>query len=410
MERNTCGSFFSSFAGNLSSCWEASERSAQPLRHSSFFILSLLNPGGQLTLAFGSADNLEARQFSALREVISGFNQEERSGRTRPQRRQPSSGRAKGVCSLVQRRRGAKCARGLEQGAAHGVSQAGRFGRRVGAPQSHAKKFRLTDPERSEGSISLRSRLTKIGAGTLLMLAVGVTACGPKHPYASAEPPIAPAIQQPEQPAEPEAPVPVESSNNSSVDVPRSLSIPTVKPVYVEEGIASWYGPPYHNRRGSNGEIYDMHAMTAAHRTLPLNSLVRVTNIATHRSAIVRITDRGPFIKGRMLDLSLAAAQAVDVWRAGLARVRIEVLETPAPIDRGGRWCVQIGAFQSAGDASELKEKLQARYHTTKVLQFTGPTGEWLRVRVSDDDKHRAESLAAETKVDEGGVFLVRLD
>lgn len=244
----------------------------------------------------------------------------------------------------------------------------------------------------------------------LAFVLMAVPSCGPKHPYASADQPVAPTIEQPPQPDAAELPVTSASSTVVvSADVTHSAGIPTIKPVYVEEGIASWYGPPYHNRRASNGEIYDMHAMTAAHRTLPLNSLVRVTNVSTHHSAIVRITDRGPFIKGRMLDLSLAAAQAVDVWRAGLARVRIEVLETPAPIDRGGRWCVQIGAFQSADDAAELKEKLQARYHGAKVLQFTGPTGEWLRVRVSDDDKHRAESLAAETRVDEG-VFLVRMD
>lgn len=153
-----------------------------------------------------------------------------------------------------------------------------------------------------------------------------------------------------------------------------------------------------------------MHAMTAAHRTLPLNSLVRVTNVATGHSAVVRITDRGPFITGRVLDLSLAAAKALDVWAPGIAKVRLEVLETPAPIDHGGRWCVQIGAFQTADDAARLKEQLQARYRTAKVLQFTGPTGDWLRVRVSEDDKHRAESLAAETRTSEGAVFLVRLD
>lgn len=345
-----------------------------------------------MTLAFGSADNDGARQFSALREVICGFSQEKRSGRTRPQRRQPGSGRIEGVCSLVQRRRGTECARGLKQGAAHGIGEAGRFGRRTGAPQPYPEKF-----------------LKLFALAALVLACVTLTSCGPKHPYASAQPPVAPTIEQPDQPAAPES-VPEAAPSTTSADLPRSASIPAIKPVYVEEGIASWYGPPYHNRRGSNGEIYDMHAMTAAHRTLPLNSVVRVTNVATHHSAIVRITDRGPFIKGRMLDLSMAAAQAVDVWRAGLARVRIEVLETPAPIERGGRWCVQIGAFQSTDDATELKEKLQARYHTAKVLQFTGPTGEWLRVRVSDDDKQRAESLAAETKVDEGGVFLVRLD
>jgi len=75
------------------------------------------------------------------------------------------------------------------------------------------------------------------------------------------------------------------------------------KPMFTETGLASWYGPPYHNRRGSNGEVYNMHAMTAAHRTFPLGSIVRVTNAKTGATALVRITDRGPFIPGRVLDL-----------------------------------------------------------------------------------------------------------
>jgi len=115
--------------------------------------------------------------------------------------------------------------------------------------------------------------------------------------------------------------------------------------VYVETGMASWYGPPYHNRRASNGEVFDMNALTAAHRTLPLGSIVRVTNLQTEHSVVVRINDRGPFVTGRVIDLSLAAAKAIDVWRPGTAKVKLLVLESPAPIDRGGRWCVQIGAI-----------------------------------------------------------------
>lgn len=92
-------------------------------------------------------------------------------------------------------------------------------------------------------------------------------------------------------------------------------------PQYVETGVASWYGPPYDNRHSANGEIYDMYALTAAHRTLPLNTIARVTNLATGHTVTVRITDRGPFIEGRMLDLSLAAAKQVDVWRPGTAVV-----------------------------------------------------------------------------------------
>jgi rare lipoprotein A len=185
---------------------------------------------------------------------------------------------------------------------------------------------------------------------------------------------------------------------------------PAGKPIYVETGLASWYGPPYHNHRGSNGEIYDQNGMTAAHRTLPMNSVVRVTNVETNRSVVVRITDRGPFIEDRIVDLSLAAAKAVDVWRPGTAQVKLEVLSAPAPIAEGGRWCVQIGAFQSEHEARKLKEKLQNRYETANVIQFTGPTGEWVRLRPQNDDKRQAQEVASKTRVKEGGVFLVRLD
>jgi rare lipoprotein A len=182
------------------------------------------------------------------------------------------------------------------------------------------------------------------------------------------------------------------------------------KPIYVETGMASWYGPPYHNRKGANGEIYDQNGLTAAHRTLPMNSMVRVTNESTKRAVVVRITDRGPFIEDRVIDLSLAAAKAVDVWRPGIATVKIEVLSTPSPIFEGGRWCVQIGAFQSRHDAVKLKEKLQDRYESAQVIEFTGPTGEWVRIRPQGDDKRIAQEVASKTHVKEGGVFLVRLD
>ncbi len=182
------------------------------------------------------------------------------------------------------------------------------------------------------------------------------------------------------------------------------------KPIYVETGLASWYGPPYHNRKGANGEIFDQNALTAAHRTLPMNSVIRVTNESTKHSVVVRITDRGPFIEDRVIDLSLAAAKAVDVWRPGTATVKIEVLSAPAPIFEGGRWCVQIGAFQSQHEARKLKEKLQDHYQNAQVIEFTGPTGEWVRLRPPGDDKHVAQEVASKTHVKEGGVFLVRLD
>jgi rare lipoprotein A len=206
-------------------------------------------------------------------------------------------------------------------------------------------------------------------------------------------------------PAEPAAPATAEATPKLTAAPPRSA-----KPIYVETGLASWYGPPYHHHRGANGEVYDQNALTAAHRTLPMNSVVRVTNQTTGHAVVVRITDRGPFVEDRIIDLSLAAAKAVDVWRPGTAEVRIEVLSAPAPIAEGGRWCVQIGAFQSESEARKLKEKLQDHYEGSDVIQFTGPTGEWVRLRPPGDDKRKAQEVASKTHVKEGGVFLVRLD
>ena len=154
-----------------------------------------------------------------------------------------------------------------------------------------------------------------------------------------------------------------------------------------------------------------MHALTAAHRTLPLGSVVKVTNVKTGHSAVVRITDRGPFIRGRILDLSQAAAKKTDVYLAGVATVRVEVLHAPAPLDSGGRWAVQIGSFAKEHAADKLADHLSHQYETARVLCFSSPIGDWwVRVRVRDDDRKRAEEVARNTHTAEGDVFLVRLD
>ncbi len=202
------------------------------------------------------------------------------------------------------------------------------------------------------------------------------------------------------------------SEPSETPDLADSIAVPLdTKPLLVETGIASWYGPPYHNRRASNGEIYDMHAMTAAHRTLPLGSIVRVTNIENGDSAVVRITDRGPFIEGRIVDLSQAAAKKVGLVQKGTGQVRIEVLQAPAPIESGGKWAVQIGGFGHEADARDLAGHLSRRYQTAKVLTFNSPAGDWwVRVRVKDDLRARAEEVLRNSKTTQGGIFLVRLD
>jgi rare lipoprotein A len=180
--------------------------------------------------------------------------------------------------------------------------------------------------------------------------------------------------------------------------------------IYSEEGLASWYGPPYDKRRGANGEIFDKNALTAAHRTLPMNSLVRVTNVTTGQAVVLRITDRGPFVPDRMLDLSLASAKAIGVWRPGVAKVRVEVFAAPSPLETGGRWCVQIGAFKDERGAVKLRDQLTRKYRTANVIEFPGPTGHWVRIRPANDDKDRAVEIAKGLEPSEGQAYLVRLD
>ena len=118
--------------------------------------------------------------------------------------------------------------------------------------------------------------------------------------------------------------------------------------------------------------MYDQNALTAAHLTLPLGTMVRVTNLTTNQSAVVRITDRGPFVHGRIIDLSLAAAKATGLYRMGVAKVKVEAYAPPARQNAtpGGRWCVQIGAFAKEKDAVDLKAHLMRRYTTAKVIEF----------------------------------------
>ena len=168
------------------------------------------------------------------------------------------------------------------------------------------------------------------------------------------------------------------------------------KPVSTEVGLASWYGPPYAGRKGADGTVYNQNAMTAAHLTLPMGTMVRVTNLTNNESAVVKITDRGPFVRGRIIDLSLAAAKATGVYRAGVAKVKVEAFAPPvrANADPGGKWCVQIGAFARESDAVKLKQDLLRRYTTAKVIEFPGPTGYWVRVNPKFPDKKNATEVA----------------
>ena len=161
--------------------------------------------------------------------------------------------------------------------------------------------------------------------------------------------------------------------------------------MFTETGSATWYYA--HGHTGSDGVLYEGAAPTAAHKTLPLGSTVRVTNLDTGESTFVRITDRGPFAKGRVLDLSEVAAKQIGMYRAGVARVRLEAYAHPNA-DPLGRWCVQTGPFGKVGDALDLKATLVGKYRGAKVAEFTGQTGFWVRIDPVTRGRTEAASIA----------------
>jgi rare lipoprotein A len=137
-----------------------------------------------------------------------------------------------------------------------------------------------------------------------------------------------------------------------------------------------------------------------------------VTNLKTGQSAAMRITDRGPFVDGRIVDLTIASARATGIYRAGAAQVRLDVYQTPKPIAVGGRWCVQIGAFKSEHKAEKLKNELLRKYPTSNVIEFPGQDSYWVRIRPQGDDRAWAEYIARNLRPGdaEAEAFLTRLD
>ncbi len=252
--------------------------------------------------------------------------------------------------------------------------------------------------------------------GTRLFFAIAASflliMCGCGHQQTEASLPAPQAAPPAAEEAEPApyariAPAPAPSGGASAED---RKYIRTHKPILTEEGVASWYTAPYKGRRAANGEVFNDHAMTAAHRTLPMGSLIVVTNLNTGQSADLRITDRGPFVKGRIIDLSIASAKATGVYVAGTARVRVDVYCTPKPINTGGRWCVQIGAFTNKRKANKFKAHLERKYPGASVIEFSGEDSYWVRIRPEGDDRKQAERIARQLHPAEGEAFLTRLD
>ena len=178
-----------------------------------------------------------------------------------------------------------------------------------------------------------------------------------------------------------------------------SVPVQPPKPAKIgstERGEASWYGDPYHGRRAASGEIYDMEQFVAAHKSLPFQTWVEVTNLENGKHVDVRIIDRGPFVDGRIIDLSRAAAREIDLLRMGVAKVELRVIEAPkdppkansALVDPklppAGEFAVQIGAFRDRDRAETLRESILKKMPDAKVVPTTANPPLW-RVWVGMD-------------------------
>jgi len=163
---------------------------------------------------------------------------------------------------------------------------------------------------------------------------------------------------------------------------------------YNQKGIASWYGPGFHGKRTSNGELYNQHTMTAAHKTLPMNTMLLVKNIENGRKTVVRVNDRGPFVRGRIIDLSYKAAKFLGTVKKGTARVHIVALAERHKGKKGkpgdliysdltvGEFYVQIGAFGQRINAIKLQKRFTKEGHTTVIQKYFGPESILYRVQV----------------------------
>ena len=195
----------------------------------------------------------------------------------------------------------------------------------------------------------------------------------------------------------------------------RAAVPPQVLPLVggMEVGLASWYGHPYHGRSSASGEIYDMDQFTAAHRTLPFGTLVRVVNLDNEKSVEVRINDRGPFVDDRVIDLSHAAAQAIGMIGPGTARVRVEVIQAPAA-PPPGLYAVQVGAFQYRANAERVRIEMEARYGAARLVLRPGDPALWRvlvgRAATLDDAGALAVRIRADIDNKLGQPFVVRDD
>lgn len=186
---------------------------------------------------------------------------------------------------------------------------------------------------------------------------------------------------------------------------------PPVATGSTERGVASWYGIPYNGRHAADGEIYDMETLVAAHRTLPFHTRVSVRNLTNGKTVEVRIIDRGPFVNNRIIDLSHAAAKAIDMLGPGTAQVELTVLGAPAGAGPAA-FGVQVGAFRDKANADRLQKTMVETYGAAKLVLRDGDPPLWRVLVGHASTTDEAERLAARLRAEQkfNGAFVIRLD
>lgn len=208
----------------------------------------------------------------------------------------------------------------------------------------------------------------------LLFWVVALSGCATRPAPAPPTPaPPAPPVSAPAEPrptvARPQPEQPLPPTARPYTVLGQTYHPLTTADGFSEEGVASWYGPQFHAKRTASGEVYNMYDLTAAHRILPMQTKIRVTNLENGKSLVLRVNDRGPFVGNRIVDLSYKAAQELDVVRPGTARVRVEALgRWPGGIP--GRFFVQVGSFTQRDNAARLMQDMRSNgYPGSRVVQ-----------------------------------------
>jgi rare lipoprotein A len=166
-----------------------------------------------------------------------------------------------------------------------------------------------------------------------------------------------------------------------------------IKKGEVQYGVASWYGADFHGKQTSSGEVYDMYQLTCAHQILPLGTMVMVTNLENGRSLELKVNDRGPFVKDRIIDVSYAAAQMLGMWEKGTASVKVEVIGSAPELVQ--RFTLQVGSFVDETNALRLAEQLRRSFDNVSVTMLETQTQKYHRVRVGQFDTRESALVMA---------------